>query len=82
MSGLWLENLVALFIALAYPTVDQPGITFVIIWFVEIGENLAYLGFQTDWWFAFRVWIKGKFKPSDKGIIEEDLNPDDRGHSN
>jgi hypothetical protein len=25
-------------------------------------ENAAYLGFQLDIWFRFRVWIKGIFK--------------------
>lgn len=35
-----------------------------------------------DIWFKFRVWIKGKFKKSQREIFEEDIDPDDRGHSN
>eukprot|EP01025_Chloroclados_australasicus_P015145 TRINITY_DN1720_c0_g3_i1.p1 TRINITY_DN1720_c0_g3~~TRINITY_DN1720_c0_g3_i1.p1 ORF type:complete len:591 (+),score=57.26 TRINITY_DN1720_c0_g3_i1:168-1940(+) len=81
ISGLWLENLEDLFVTLAYPIIPS-GISFLIIWLTKVGENVAYLGFQLDIWFKFRVWIKGKFKKSQQGIIEEDLDPDDRGHSN
>lgn len=44
ISGLWLENLVDLFIFLAYPTAVQIGATYVVIWISRVGENVAYLG--------------------------------------
>lgn len=82
IAGLWLENIVDLFIALAYPTATSVGWTYFVIWLTRVSENIAYLGFQFEVWFKFRVWIKGKFKPDQKEAEEEDLNPDDRGHSN
>ncbi|CAD7700692.1 unnamed protein product [Ostreobium quekettii] len=82
ISGLWLENLVDVFITLAYPTARGSVVTLVIIWLSRIAEDVAYLGFQLDIWFKFRVWIKGKFKKEQQGAIEEDVDKDDRGHSN
>ena len=82
ISGLWLENIVDLFITLAYPTASEAGPTFAVIWVTRVAENIAYLGFQFDIWFRFRVWIKGKFKSEQGTIVEEDLDEDDRGHSN
>ena len=82
ISGLWLENIVDLFITLAYPTASEVGPTFAVIWVTRVAENIAYLGFQFDAWFKFRVWIKGKFKSEQGTIVEEDLDEDDRGHSN
>eukprot|EP00210_Caulerpa_lentillifera_P001378 g1326.t1 len=82
IAGLWLENIVDLFIALAYPTASQAGFTYFVIWLTRVAENIAYLGFQFEAWFKFRIWIKGKFKPEQNEAVEEDVNPDDRGHSN
>eukprot|EP00210_Caulerpa_lentillifera_P008594 g8198.t1 len=82
IAGLWLENIVDLFIALAYPTATSVGWTYLVIWLTRVAENIAYLGFQFEAWFKFRVWIKGKFKSDQKGAEESDLDPDDRGHSN
>eukprot|EP01135_Chromosphaera_perkinsii_P008378 Nk52_evm3s1315 gene=Nk52_evmTU3s1315 len=81
-AGLWLENLNDMFQTLAYPSVHSPGIVFVVLWVVKTGGNIAYLLFLTDIWFRFRVWIKAFFK-GQKGVpIFEDIDPDDRGHSN
>ncbi|CAD7701521.1 unnamed protein product [Ostreobium quekettii] len=84
LSGLWLENLVDLFIVLAYPTVTRLGPTFAVILLVRVGEDLAYLGFQFDVWFKFRVWVKGVlgFTKKKSEPILEDVDQDDRGHSN
>lgn len=49
-------------ITLAFPTVEEFGATFAIIFASRVIENMAYLGFQLDIWFKFRIWIKGKFK--------------------
>lgn len=61
-AGFWLENLTDVFITLAFPTAEAFGVTFGIIFAQRVAENMAYLWFQLDIWFAFRVWIKGKFK--------------------
>lgn len=82
IAGLWLENIVDLFITLAYPTATEAGDTYAVIWLSRVAENVAYLGFQLNAWFRFRVWIKGKFKPTQTEAIETDLDDDDRGHSN
>lgn len=82
IAGLWLENIVDLFIALAYPTATSAGWTYFVIWLTRVAENVVYLGFQFEMWFQFRVWLKGKFKTEQNEAIEEDVNPDDRGHSN
>lgn len=47
---------------LAFPTANEIGATFALIFAARLAENLAYLGFQFDAWFKFRLWIKGKFK--------------------
>ena len=60
--GFWLENLTDMLITLAFPTIDDFGATFAIIFLSRMLENMAYLGFQLDLWFNFRIWIKGKFK--------------------
>ncbi|GMH37569.1 hypothetical protein BSKO_05442 [Bryopsis sp. KO-2023] len=82
ISGLWLENVVDIFIALAYPTATQLGITFLTIWLTRVAEDVAFLGFQLDMWFRFRVWIKGVLTGKRGVAIEEDLDLNDRGHSN
>lgn len=84
ISGLWLENLVDLFIILAYPTATRLGPTFAVIWVTRVAEDIAYLGFQLDAWFKFRVWVKGVLglAKSRSYPIEDDINLDDRGHSN
>ena len=51
-----------MFVSLAFPTAEEPGPTFAIIFLVRVVENLAYLFFQLNIWFKFRIWIKGKFK--------------------
>lgn len=61
-AGLWVENLGDVFVTLAFPTAEEPGPTFAIIFLVRVVENLSYLWFQLDIWFKFRIWIKGKFK--------------------
>ena len=61
-AGFWLENLTDMLITLAFPTVEEFGATFAIIFASRVIENMAYLGFQLDIWFKFRIWIKGKFK--------------------
>lgn len=82
ISGLWLENLLDIFITLAYPTATKLGPTFAVIWFTRVVEDVAYLGFQLNIWFRFRVWIKGVLTGRRGQCIEEDLDIDDRGHSN
>lgn len=63
-AGFWIENLGDLFITLAFPEADTStfGPTFGTIFATRIVENAAYIGFQLDAWFRFRIWIKGKFK--------------------
>lgn len=62
VAGFWLENLTDVFITLAFPSAESFGATFVVIFVQRVLENMAYLFFQLDLWFKFRVWIKGKFK--------------------
>lgn len=92
LSGLWIENLDDTFQTLVFPVAadfDRP-VVFFSLWLRKILENLAYLLFLTDFWFRFRVWIKGYLKSLFKKDsneppptpIKEDLDPDDRGHSN
>ena len=59
-----MENLTDVFIVLAFPAAAKLGPTFAVVFFVRVIENMATLGFQVDVWFKFRVWIKGKFKPT------------------
>jgi hypothetical protein len=61
-TGFWIENLTDMFITLAFPAAERFGVSFAIIFLARIVENLAYLWFQMDAWFKFRIWIKGKFK--------------------
>lgn len=81
ISGLWIENLVDIFITLAYPTATELGPTFAAIWLTRVAEDVSYLGFQLNLWFKFRVWIKGVLTGRQGQCIEEDLDADDRGHS-
>jgi hypothetical protein len=62
-AGFWIENLTDVFIVTAFPTVNEAWGAFGIIFGTRVIENTAYLGFQTEPWFRFRIWIKGKFKP-------------------
>lgn len=61
-AGFWLENLTDVFITLAFPSAESFGRTFGVIFVQRVLENMAYLFFQLDLWFKFRIWIKGKFK--------------------
>lgn len=82
ISGLWLEHAVDVFVSLAYPTATRVGLTFFIIWLTRVAEDVSFLAFQLDVWFRFRVWIKGVLTGRRASGIKEDLNADDRGHSN
>eukprot|EP01135_Chromosphaera_perkinsii_P006801 Nk52_evm2s598 gene=Nk52_evmTU2s598 len=81
IAGLWVENLDDIFTTMAYPSVDSPEITFIVLWFSKFFGNIWYLLFLTDYWFSFRVWIKAFFK-GQKGVAIEEDDKNDRGHSN
>jgi len=58
------ENLTDVFTVVAFPSAVNLGPTFAVIFITRVAENIAYLVFQTEPWWRFRIWIKGKFKPS------------------
>lgn len=60
--GFWLENLTDMFTTLSFPAAENFGKTFAVVFSTRVVENMAYLVFQLDTWFKFRIWIKGKFK--------------------
>eukprot|EP01135_Chromosphaera_perkinsii_P006802 Nk52_evm3s598 gene=Nk52_evmTU3s598 len=82
IAGLWVENLNDIFSTMAYPSVSNPEVTYIFIWFSKFAGDIWYVVFLFDWWFIFRVWIKSVFKKQRGVPIEEDIDLDDRGHSN
>eukprot|EP00050_Salpingoeca_kvevrii_P012741 m.24546 g.24546 ORF g.24546 m.24546 type:complete len:624 (-) comp4287_c0_seq1:139-2010(-) len=90
ISGFWLENLDDIFQTLVFPSVADGALSFFFLYSRKILENVAYLVFLTEWWFAFRVWIKDFLKrlftchlsDAPAEAIHEDRDSNDRGHSN
>mmetsp|Transcript_1306 Transcript_1306/g.1811 ORF Transcript_1306/g.1811 Transcript_1306/m.1811 type:complete len:548 (-) Transcript_1306:26-1669(-) len=90
ISGFFFQNTFDTFFVLVYPNVEDPVSTFLIVWFATAFGDFAYLGFLSNPWFKFRIWIKGRLRalfcceqydPIATRGVTVDLDPDDRGQS-
>ena len=54
ISGLWVQSMNDMFVALAYPYVVNPLPTFGYIYLIQFVTNAANLLFVTDTWFKIR----------------------------
>mmetsp|Transcript_21839 Transcript_21839/g.32433 ORF Transcript_21839/g.32433 Transcript_21839/m.32433 type:complete len:350 (-) Transcript_21839:11-1060(-) len=58
ISGFWMTNMNDMFFTVAYPSVDEPDVTYPLIFMLQMIGSLMSLVQLTDAWFRFRVWIK------------------------